>query len=61
MVGSPEQFVKEYFAMVDAARGTKEWRDWKPSTAFNSRIDAEFDKVFGKAKSMPKTSKIENI
>lgn len=50
MVGSPEQFVKEYSAMVDAARGTKD-----------SHIDAEFDKVFGKAKSVPETSKIENI
>lgn len=61
MAVSPELFVETYSGMVDAARRTKAWQDWKPSPEFCKYLDADWDRVFGKANTMPEQSKVDKF
>jgi predicted house-cleaning NTP pyrophosphatase (Maf/HAM1 superfamily) len=47
MAFSPEQFVKAYGEMVDAARKSGGLAEWKNSPEFVKRVEADWDRVFG--------------
>lgn len=61
MVGSSELFVKTYTEMVRAARKSGALAQWKGSPEFKKRLEADWDRVFGKANTVPDQSKVDKF